>query len=129
MAISREPYVRARFVAGLCVVLLTPLFLFAIVVPESLQYTVGVLGPFSYFSYRCLFGGSHNFSGAVSLLEYRGLYIFSFLAAAGIHLIAGRKFAVAWYIAGAMFVFAEPLARDVLVALGLGKSYSSDRHE
>jgi hypothetical protein len=127
--ISREPYVRARFVGGLCVVLLAPLFLFAIVAPESLQYTVGVLGPFSYFGYRCLFGGTHHFSGAVALLEYRALYIVSFLAAAGMHVMAGPKFAVAWYIAGAIFVFAEPLARDVLVALGFGTSYSSDRNE
>ena len=129
MTISREPYVRSRFVGGLCVVLLAPLLLFAVVVPESFQYTVGVLGPFSYFGYRCLFGGSYNFSGAVSLLEYRSLYIFSFLAAAGVHVMAGPEFAVAWYIAGTMFVFAEPIARDVLVALGFGSRYSGDRHE
>jgi hypothetical protein len=127
--ISRELYVRARFVGGLCLVLLAPLLLFAVAIPESLQYTVGVLGPFSYFAYRCLFGGSHNFSGTVTLLEYRFLYILSFLAAIGIHVMAGPKFAVAWYIAGATFVFGEPIARDVLTALGFGTRYSIDRRE
>jgi len=129
VTISREPYVRAQFVGALCLVLLAPLFLFAVVIPESLQYTVGALGPFSYFSYRCLFGGSHKFSGTVSLLEYRCLYIFSFLAAVGVHVMAGPKFAVAWYIAGTTFVFGEPIVRDVLAALGFGTRYSTDQSE
>jgi len=129
VTISREPYVRPRFVGALCLLCLVPIYLTGVIVPDSFWYTAGIAVPFSYFTYRCLFSGAQRFTGMISLSAYRVLYLGSFAIAVAIHFAAKVEWAISWYISGAAFLCGESVTQDVLAAFGLGTRYSFDRDE